>query len=109
MVSESSLYQFFPPYSVSSIYARLLLPLGIAINMNGSVIYRAVAMHFLLQLNGADVDVGTVITVAVYAVAFSLGAMPIPYANVIVLTTLLPSLGLPSSDIGYIIAVNFAL
>ena len=96
--------------------ANFVLPLGATINMDGTALYEAVAVVFLFQLHGIDLEFGELLVVVVTATLAAVGAAGIPSAGlvtmVIVITAVNSSLAgrgieaLPVSAIGVIIGVD---
>ncbi|MFK7961088.1 MAG: dicarboxylate/amino acid:cation symporter [Phycisphaerales bacterium] len=98
--------------------ANFVLPLGAAINMDGTALYEAVAVVFLFQLYGIDLSFVELLVVVITATLAAIGAAGIPSAGlvtmVIVITAVNQSLGvgdggpgsLPLTAIGVIIGVD---
>jgi Na+/H+-dicarboxylate symporter len=96
--------------------SNFVLPLGATINMDGTALYEAVAVVFLFQLHGIDLQFGELLVVVVTATLAAVGAAGIPSAGlvtmVIVITAVNSSLAgrgiepLPVSAIGVIIGVD---
>ena len=96
--------------------SNFVLPLGATINMDGTALYEAVAVVFLFQLHGIDLQLGELLVVVVTATLAAVGAAGIPSAGlvtmVIVITAVNASLAgrgiepLPVSAIGVIIGVD---
>ena len=96
--------------------SNFVLPLGATINMDGTSLYEAVAVVFLFQLHGIDLQPGELLVVVVTATLAAVGAAGIPSAGlvtmVIVITAVNSSLAgrgiepLPVSAIGVIIGVD---
>jgi len=51
--------------------ARFVLPLGAAINMDGTALYEAVAALFLVQLHGIPLDFASIVAVRYFLVCGS--------------------------------------
>jgi len=49
---------------VSPRYTKFVLPVGAMVNMDGTALYEAVASVFIAQMNGLEMDAGTVVTIA---------------------------------------------
>ncbi len=95
--------------------ANFVLPLGATINMDGTALYEAVAVVFLFQLYGIDLEFGQLLIVVITATLAAIGAAGIPSAGlvmmVIVINAVNTSLGgsvqtLPLEAIGVIIGVD---
>ncbi|MEO0322645.1 MAG: dicarboxylate/amino acid:cation symporter [Myxococcota bacterium] len=90
------------PSSVSS----FVLPLGATINMDGTALYEAVAVLFIAQAYGLDLDLGQQLVVALTALLASIGAAGIPHAGTVMMVVVLAAVGLPTTAVGLILAVD---
>lgn len=88
---------------------RFVLPVGATINMDGTALYEAVAAIFIAQMNGIVLDFGQIITVSLTATLASVGAASVPSAGLITMLLVLTAVGLPTSDISLIVAVDWLL
>ncbi|MBU0718062.1 MAG: dicarboxylate/amino acid:cation symporter [Planctomycetes bacterium] len=102
---------------VSKKAAGFVLPLGATINMDGTALYEAVAVVFLAQAYGINLDLGTLILVAITATFAAIGAAGIPSAGLVTMVivvetvngTLAATPGSPSipiAAIGLIVGVD---
>merc|ERR1719334_619379 len=71
-----------------------ILPLGAAINMDGTALGFPIMIGLIAQLNGVEVDFGTVIVVLLLSVLVSVGTAPIPNAGMVYLTMIFEAAGL---------------
>nr|CAD2145775.1 unnamed protein product [Meloidogyne enterolobii] len=94
---------------VSPRYTKFVLPVGAMVNMDGTALYEAVASVFIAQMNGLEMDAGTVVTIALTATLASVGAATIPSAGLVTMLIVLTAVGLPASDVTLIIAVDWLL
>jgi proton glutamate symport protein len=83
-----------------------VLPLGATLNMDGTALYEVVAVLFIAQIYGADLSVGQQVVVAVTALLVSVGAAGIPHAGTIMMVVVLQAVGLPTTAVGLILAVD---
>lgn len=90
------------PNKVSS----FVLPLGATINMDGTALYEAVAVLFIAQVYGMDLSVGQQAIVALTALLASIGAAGIPHAGTVMMVVVLTAVGLPTTAVGLILAVD---
>ncbi|KAK0395605.1 hypothetical protein QR680_001354 [Steinernema hermaphroditum] len=88
---------------------KFVLPVGATINMDGTALYEAVASVFIAQINGIELSFGQVATVSLTATLASIGAASIPSAGLVTMLIVLTAVGLPTSDISLIIAVDWLL
>jgi len=86
--------------------ARLVLPLGATINMDGTAVFQGVATVFLAQVFGVDLSPGALAVVVATAVGASLGSPSTPGAGVILLAMVLQQVGIPTEGIALIIGVD---
>lgn len=71
-----------------------ILPLGAAINMDGTALGFPIMVALIAQLNEVTLDFGTVITVMLLSVVISVGTAPIPNAGMVYLTMLFEAAGM---------------
>ncbi|XP_052006416.1 excitatory amino acid transporter 2-like [Xyrauchen texanus] len=88
---------------------RFVLPVGATINMDGTALYEAVAAIFIAQMNGIELDPGQIATVSLTATLASVGAASIPSAGLVTMLLILTAVGLPTSDISLLVAVDWLL
>nr|ART29387.1 Na+ -symporter 1 [Tenebrio molitor] len=89
--------------------ARFALPIGAAINMDGTALYEAVAAIFIAQVREVELTVGTYIAISITATAASIGAAGIPQAGLVTMVMVLDTVGLPAEDVSLILAVDWLL
>jgi Na+/H+-dicarboxylate symporter len=89
--------------------SAFVLPLGATINMDGTALYEAVAVLFIAQALGSDLDLAQQIVVAVTALLASVGAAGIPHAGTVMMVVVLGAVGLPTEAVGLILAVDRVL
>lgn len=94
---------------VSSNVARFIIPVGATINMNGTAAYQATATLFLAQVYGLDLSLLSIVLLVVTTVAASIGTPSTPGAGVIILATILTSVGIPVGGVALIIGVDSLL
>ena len=83
-----------------------VLPLGATINMDGTALYEAVAVLFIAQVYGVDLSLGQQGVVAITALLASIGAAGIPHAGMVMMVVVLNAVGLPTSAVALILAVD---
>ncbi|MCB9600449.1 MAG: dicarboxylate/amino acid:cation symporter [Sandaracinus sp.] len=86
-----------------------VLPLGATINMDGTALYEAVAVLFIAQVYGMDLSLGQQAVVALTALLASVGAAGIPHAGTVMMVVVLSAVGLPTTAVGLILAVDRVL
>ena len=83
-----------------------VLPLGATINMDGTALYEAVAVLFIAQVYGIDLSLAQQGLVALTALLASIGAAGIPHAGMVMMVVVLNAVGLPTSAVALILAVD---
>ena len=86
--------------------ASFVLPLGATINMDGTALYEAVAVLFIAQVYGIDLNLTQQAIVALTALLVSIGAAGIPHAGMVMMVVVLDAVGLPTSAVALILAVD---
>ena len=79
---------------VSKEVSSFVLPLGATINMDGTALYQAVAVMFIAQIYGFQMDLGAQMTVVLTATLASIGTAGVPGAGVIMLIAIWQTVGL---------------
>jgi Na+/H+-dicarboxylate symporter len=83
-----------------------VLPLGATINMDGTALYEAVAVLFIAQVYGIELTLAQQGLVALTALLASIGAAGIPHAGMVMMVVVLNAVGLPTSAVALILAVD---
>lgn len=86
--------------------SRFVIPMGTTINMDGTAIYQIIAGLFLAQVFGIDLDFGKTILLAVTIVGASIGSPGSPGVGIVILATILSSVGVSAEGIAMILAVD---
>jgi Na+/H+-dicarboxylate symporter len=96
--------------------ANFVLPLGATINMDGTALYEAVAVVFLFQLFGIELEFGQLVIVVITATLAAIGAAGIPSAGLVTMVIVISAVNmnltgsasspLPIAAIGIIIGVD---
>ena len=86
--------------------SSFVLPLGATINMDGTVIYQAVATVFIACCYGVDLTIGQMAMVVVTATLASIGTAGVSGAGMIMLSMVLLQVGLPVEGIAIIAGVD---
>ncbi len=96
--------------------SNFVLPLGATINMDGTALYEAVAVVFLFQLFGIDLEFGQLLVVVITATLAAIGAAGIPSAGLVTMVIVISAVNmnlsgsadgpLPVAAIGIIIGVD---
>jgi Na+/H+-dicarboxylate symporter len=94
---------------VSERTSGFVLPLGATINMDGTALYEAVAVIFIAQSLGVDLNAGQMIVIFFTATLAAIGAAGIPEAGLVMMAIVLTAVGLDPADAGLILAVDWFL
>ena len=85
---------------------RFTIPLGATINMDGTALYQAVAAIFLCQVYSIDLGTGEMILLLLTTIGASIGTPATPGVGLVVLATILSTLGVPAEGLALIIGVD---
>ncbi len=95
---------------VSGRIASFTLPLGSTVNMDGTALYECIGVIFLAQYYATtgdfDLTLGVQLQVIVMALLASIGAAGIPSAGLVMMLTILATLGLPLEGAALLLAVD---
>lgn len=86
--------------------SQFVIPLGVTINMDGTALYQGIAALFLAQVYGIDIGLGGMALIVVTAVGASIGTPATPGVGIVILATVLASVGIPPAGIALIIGVD---
>ncbi len=91
---------------VPSGISRFVVPLGTTINMAGTALYQGVAAIFLAQVFGVEIGLAGVVLITLTAVGAAVGSPGTPGVGIVILATILASVGIPASGVALIIGVD---
>ncbi len=83
-----------------------VLPIGATVNMDGTVLYQAVAVVFLAQLHMIDLTIAQQLTIVLTATLASIGSAAVPSAGLVMLIIVLGSVDLNPAWIAIIFPVD---
>lgn len=86
--------------------ARFLIPVGATINMDGTALYQVVATIFLSQVFGVELSFVNLILITTITIGASIGAPSVPGVGIVILATILESVGIPGAGIALILGVD---
>ncbi|MBX2860078.1 MAG: dicarboxylate/amino acid:cation symporter [Vampirovibrio sp.] len=78
---------------ISNRIASFVLPTGASINKTGTTMFEVVAVLFLMQAYGVELELPTIILISVFAVIASIGTAGVPSAGIITMAIVLNSIG----------------
>lgn len=79
---------------ISKEVSSFVLPLGATVNMDGTALYQAVAVMFIAQIYGVELDLMAQATIVLTATLASIGTAGVPSAGIIMLILVLQSIGM---------------
>lgn len=91
---------------VSKEVSGFVLPLGSTINMDGNALYQGIVALFIAQAYGVELNFTMQMMVVLTGTLASIGAAGIPGAGMIVLSTVLASVGLPIDGIALVAGID---
>ncbi len=86
--------------------ARFVIPLGTTINMGGTALYQGVATLFLAQVFQVDIGFFGMLLIVVMATGAAIGSPGTPGVGIVILATILSSVGIPPAGIAIILGVD---
>ena len=92
--------------AVPSTVARFVIPLGTTINMGGTAIYQGIATIFLAQVFNVDIGLAGILLIVVMATGAAIGSPGTPGVGIVILATILTSVGIPAAGIAIILGVD---
>ncbi len=88
---------------------RFVLPLGTALNRNGTALYQATAAMFIAQVYGIELSFAQQGIVVVTAALAGISTAGVPQHGIVTLMIVLTAVQLPAEGIGLIVAVDWFL
>lgn len=88
------------PEEISS----FVLPLGIAVNMNGTALYQAVICAFVAQAMGIELSITTQCMIIGNVTLSSIGVAGVPGSALVMTMVLLQSIGIPAAGLALVLA-----
>lgn len=86
--------------------SQFLIPVGATVNMDGTALYQVVATVFLAQVYSIDISLVQMVMVVAITVGASIGTPAAPGIGIVVLATILASVGIPGEGIAMILGVD---
>jgi Na+/H+-dicarboxylate symporter len=88
---------------------RFVLPLGTALNRNGTALYQATAAMFIAQAYGIELSFAQQGVVIITAALAGISTAGVPQHGIVTLMIVLTAVNLPAEGIGLIVAVDWFL
>ncbi|MDY6981109.1 MAG: dicarboxylate/amino acid:cation symporter, partial [Pseudomonadota bacterium] len=86
--------------------AQFIVPLGATVNMGGTALYQGLATIFMAQMFEIELPISALVALVITAVGASIGTPAVPGVGIIVLATILGSVGVPLTGLALIIGVD---
>lgn len=86
--------------------SKFVIPLGTTVNMDGTALYQVIAVFFLAQLFAIELSMISILVIIITSLLASIGTPAVPGAGVIVLSTILITVGIPPIGILLLISVD---
>lgn len=86
--------------------ARFIIPIGATVNMDASALYQGLATIFIAQMYGIDLPVATLVVIILTAVGASIGTPATPGVGIIILSSVLVSVGIPLEGLTLLIGID---
>jgi len=86
--------------------SKFVIPFGTTVNMDGTALYQVIAVFFLAQLFSIELSLISILVIIITSLLASIGTPAIPGAGVIVLSTILVTVGIPPVGIILLISVD---
>ena len=86
--------------------ARLVIPMGTIINMDGTAVYQIIVALFLTSLMGIDLTMMQTVILCTTIVFAAIGTPGTPGVGLVVLGVILSDLGIPPEAVGVILSVD---
>ena len=86
--------------------SKFVIPLGATVNMDGTALYQVIAVFFLAQLFAIELSMISILVIIIASILASIGTPAVPGAGVIVLSTILITVGIPPVGILLLISVD---
>jgi len=86
--------------------SRFVIPIGATVNMDGTALYQVIATMFLAQVFGVHLSLISLILIVVITVGASIGTPSAPGAGIVILATILESVGIPAVGLALILGVD---
>jgi Na+/H+-dicarboxylate symporter len=86
--------------------SQFVIPFGTTVNMDGTALYQVIAVFFLAQLFSIELSMLSMLVIIVTTLLASIGTPAVPGAGVIVMSTILVTVGIPPVGILLLISVD---
>lgn len=91
---------------VSKKIASFVGPLGAVMNKNGTALYQAVAVMFIAQAYGVELDLTNLLIIVITALLAAIATANVPMSGLVMMSMILSAIGLPIDGVTMVIAVD---
>ena len=105
-VMPSSMKAADKKLGVSSVISDFVIPIGATINMDGTALFQCVTTLFMAQAYGIELSAVSLVLITITVVAASIGTPAIPGGGVIILASVLQSVGIPNEGLIVVIGID---
>lgn len=91
---------------VSPHISDFIIPVGATVNMDGTALFQCVTTLFMAQAYGIELGIANLVLITFTVVAASIGTPAIPGGGVIILASVLQSVGIPLDGLIVIIGID---
>ncbi|XP_014825301.1 PREDICTED: excitatory amino acid transporter 3-like [Poecilia mexicana] len=88
---------------------RLILPITVGINMNGTTLYEVIASIFITQINDIKLDISQIIAICLCSAFVTFGTAGVPAKGAVTTIMVLTSVGLPAKDAVHLVVFEWLL
>lgn len=86
--------------------SSFVIPTGYSFNLDGSVLYQAIASLFIAQMFGIELSIGQQITLMLVLMVTSKGMAGVPGVSFVVLLATFSTIGLPAEGLAFIAGID---
>lgn len=86
--------------------SSFVIPTGYSFNLDGSVLYQAIASLFIAQMFGIELSIGKQITLMLVLMVTSKGMAGVPGVSFVVLLATFSTIGLPAEGLAFIAGID---
>ncbi|KAM7541628.1 hypothetical protein Aperf_G00000034233 [Anoplocephala perfoliata] len=108
-VAIGEMYKQLDKYGCKEMVYRFLLPVTVAMKNDGPAIFISSACIFVVQQSHVEVDASKIVFIILLTFATTCAMPPIPSASMVLVVTVLSSIGLPSESASLLYAMEWLL
>lgn len=86
--------------------ASFVIPTGYSFNLDGSILYQAIASIFIAQMYGIELSIGQQVTLMLVLMITSKGMAGVPGVSFVVLLATFSTIGLPAAGLAFIAGID---